>query len=38
MQYLFELKLGSMTMGEYENKFFGLLKYIGFIKDEKMNI
>jgi hypothetical protein len=27
-----------MTMGEYENKFLGLLKYVGFIKDEKVNI
>jgi hypothetical protein len=25
-------------MGEYENKFFGLLKYVGFIKDEKVKI
>jgi hypothetical protein len=38
MQYLFELGLGSMTMGEYENKLFGFLKYVGFIKDEKVNI
>jgi hypothetical protein len=38
MKYLFELKLGSMTMGEYENKFLGLLKYVGFIKDEKVKI
>jgi hypothetical protein len=35
MQELFEIRLGSMTMGEYENKFLGLLKYVGFIKDDK---
>jgi hypothetical protein len=28
--------LGSMTMTEYEKKFLGLLKYVGFIKDEKV--
>jgi hypothetical protein len=38
MQELFELRLGSMTMGEYENKFLGLLKHVGFIKDEKVKI
>jgi hypothetical protein len=38
MQEFFELKLGSMTMIEYENKFLGLLKYVGFIKDEKVKI
>jgi hypothetical protein len=38
MQELFELRLGSMTMGEYENKFLGFLKYVGFIKDEKGKI
>jgi hypothetical protein len=38
MQELFELMLGSMTMGEYENNFLGLLKYVGFIKDEKVKI
>jgi hypothetical protein len=38
MQELFELQLGSMTMVEYENKFSGLLKYVGFIKDEKVKI
>jgi hypothetical protein len=27
-----------MTMTEYENKLLGLLKYVGFIKDEKMKI
>jgi hypothetical protein len=38
MQEFFELKLGSMTMGEYEKKFLVLLKYVGFIKDEKVKI
>jgi hypothetical protein len=36
MKELFELKLGSMTMVEYEKKFLGLPKYVGFIKDEKV--
>jgi hypothetical protein len=27
-----------MTMKEYDNKFLGLLKYVGFIKDEKVKI
>jgi hypothetical protein len=36
MKEFFELKLGSMTMEEYENIFFELLKYAGFIKDEKV--
>jgi hypothetical protein len=30
--------MGSMTMEEYENNFLGLLKYAGFIKDEKVKI
>jgi hypothetical protein len=38
MQEFFELRLGSMTMGEYEKNFLGLLKYVGFIKDEKVKI
>jgi hypothetical protein len=38
MQEFFELRLGSMTMEEYEKKFLGLLKYVGFINDEKVNI
>jgi hypothetical protein len=38
MQELFELRLGRMTMVEYENKLFPLLKYVGFIKDEKVKI
>jgi hypothetical protein len=38
MKYLFELKLGSMTMDEYEKMFFKLLKYVDLIKDEKVKI
>jgi hypothetical protein len=32
----FELKLGSMTIDEYEKRFFELLKCVDFIKDEKV--
>lgn len=35
MHNLFELRLGNMTMEEYEKKFLGLLRYVGFIKEEK---
>jgi hypothetical protein len=38
MQELFEIRLGSMTMAEYEKKFLGLLKYVRFIGDEKVKI
>jgi hypothetical protein len=38
MQEFFELGLGRMTMEEYENKFFKLLKYVGFINDEEVKI
>jgi hypothetical protein len=38
MKYFFELKLGRMTMDEYEKRFFELLKYVEFIKDEKVKI
>jgi hypothetical protein len=38
MKEFFELKLGSMTMDEYEKRFFELLKYVDFIKDEKFKI
>ena len=40
MKEFFELKLGSMTMDsyEYEKRFFELLKYVGFIKGEKVKI
>jgi hypothetical protein len=33
---LFEIRLGIMTMVEYEKRFVGLLKYVGFIKEEKV--
>jgi hypothetical protein len=33
MKALFELKLGSMTMDEYERIFLELLRYVYFIKD-----
>jgi hypothetical protein len=38
MQEFFEIKLGSMTMAEYEKKFLVFLKYVKFIGDEKVNI
>ena len=38
MQEFFELRLRIMTMVEYEKNFLGLLKYVGFIKDEKVKI
>jgi hypothetical protein len=38
MKEFFELKLGSMTIDEYEKRFFELLKYMGFVKDEKVKI
>jgi hypothetical protein len=38
MKYFFELKLGSMTIGEYERRFLELLKYVSFIKDETVKI
>ena len=38
MKEFFELKLGTMTMEEYEKLFFELLKYVDFIKDEKVKI
>jgi hypothetical protein len=38
MKYLFELKLGSMTMDEYEKRFFEFLKYVEFTKDYKVKI
>ena len=38
MQDFFELRLGSMTMEEYGNNFLGLLKYVVFIKDEKVKV
>jgi hypothetical protein len=38
MKELFELKLGSMTIDEYEIRFLELLKYVSFIKDETVKI
>jgi hypothetical protein len=38
MKEFIELKLGSMTMIEYERRFLELLRYIGFIKDEEVKI
>jgi hypothetical protein len=38
MKDFFELKLGSMMIDEYERIFLELLKYIAFIKDEKVKI
>jgi hypothetical protein len=34
----FEIKLGTMTMEEYEKRFFELLKYVDFIKDVNVKI
>jgi hypothetical protein len=38
MKEFFELKLGSMTMDEYERSFLELLKYVPFIKDKAVKI
>jgi hypothetical protein len=38
MKEFFELKLGSMTIDEYERRFLELLKYVPFIKDEQVKI
>jgi hypothetical protein len=38
MKEFFELKLGSMSIDEYEGRFLELLKYVPFIKDETVNI
>jgi hypothetical protein len=38
MKEFFELKLGSMTIDEYERNFLELLKYVPFIKDEAVKI
>jgi hypothetical protein len=38
MKEFFELKLGSMTIDEYEIIFLELLKYVPFIKDETVKI
>ena len=33
-----ELKLGLLTMEEYANKFLELLRYVRYIKDDKVKI
>ena len=33
-----ELRLGQQTMEEYANKFLELLRYVGYIKYEKVKI
>jgi hypothetical protein len=38
MKDFFELKLGNMTIDEYEQSFLELLKYVSFIKDEVVKI
>jgi hypothetical protein len=38
MKDFFELKIGSMTIDEYETRFLELLKYVSFIKDEIVKI
>jgi hypothetical protein len=38
MQEFFELNLGSTTMNDYERRFLELLRYVSFIKDEKVKI
>jgi len=38
MKDFFELKLGIMTIDDYERIFLELLKYVAFINDEKVKI
>ena len=38
MKEFFKLKLGSMSIDEYERIFLELLKYVPFIKDETVSI
>jgi hypothetical protein len=38
MKEFFELKLGSMTIDEYEIRFLEMMKYVSFIKDETVKI
>jgi hypothetical protein len=38
MKYFFELKLGSMSIDEYERRCFELLKYVSLIKHETTKI
>jgi hypothetical protein len=38
MKELFELKMGSLSIDEYERIFLEMLKYISFVKDEIIKI
>jgi hypothetical protein len=38
MKEFFELKIGNMTIDEYERRFLELLKYVPFIKDGAIKI
>jgi hypothetical protein len=38
MKEFFELKLGNMTIDEYERRFLELLKYVPFIKEKTVKI
>jgi hypothetical protein len=35
---LYELKLGQLTIDEYVNKFLELMRYVPYIKDEKVKM
>jgi hypothetical protein len=35
---LYELRLGQLTINEYVNKFLELLRYVPYIKDEKVKL
>jgi hypothetical protein len=34
----YELKLGQLTIEEYINKFLELIRYVSFLKDEKIKM
>ena len=38
MKEFFEIKMGSMTIDEYEQRFLELMKYVPFIKDDTIKI
>jgi hypothetical protein len=38
MKEFFELKLERMTMDEYERILLDFLRYVDFVKDDKVNI
>ena len=38
MEEFFEINLGNITMEAYEKKFLWLLKYVDFVKEEKVKI